>query len=721
MSLLLIHAADVRQIPYRVLHLRPRHVLLAAAPAALILAIGGASAFALRRVATTTAEVRRSEQALRVVARVHAGVADLVIDARGFVLTGDSSLLVGQQARRAEALRDLDELETLVRLDPALGPRVRAFRAVTGTRLAVTDSLLLLPARTRRRPSPELARRVRLGSMAMDSLRVQAEGLERSVERALSERERDDARLRDLALMLLVGGGVLAAVAGVAVHLVLSRLLAGARAQAADLAKTNARLREQAAELATRRERLEDQALALELANEQLREQATELELQTAQLQEQTVELEAANDALREGALRDQLLFERAPLPMWMFDAETLRFLAVNDAAVERYGWSRDEFLARTIRDIRPPADVPMVESLARDHRDGDTTRRAVRHVTRDGRVLQVVVIAHDAMLDGRHVRIVTVEDETARTEAERARVALQRQLLQAQKMEAVGRMASGVAHDFNNLLTVVRVNVENVLEGLPADSPFRADLTDADDAVSRATALTRQLLTIGRQQQGERRPVDLGALVRDAERLLRRLVGERVRVEARLAGRPLVVEADVGQLEQVLINLAVNARDAMPAGGTLTIETERRVALPPDGGDGPARAWAMLAVRDTGHGMDATTRERIFEPFFTTKAPGMGTGLGLATAFGIVQQDGGFIAVDSAPGAGARFEVYLPLAHDDAAHDDAAHDDAPRHDAAHDASAPPPRPLGPYAGPVAGAPLLAPIRGGPLAPAAPR
>ncbi|MDF1502205.1 ATP-binding protein, partial [Roseisolibacter sp. H3M3-2] len=673
------------------LRLRPRHVLLAAAPAALILAIGGASAFALRRVAATAAEVRRTEQALRVVENVHASVADIVIDARGFVLTGDSSLLVGQEARRADAMRGLAALDGLVQLDPGLGPRVRAFRSVTATRLALTDSILALPPTTRRRPAPALAEQVRRGSVVMDSLRAELEELERSVERALSERERNDAQVRDLTLVLLVGGGVLAAVVGVGVHLVLSGLLARARAQAADLEKTNARLREQAAELATRRERLEDGALALELANEQLREQATELELQTHQLQEQTVELESANDALREGALRDQLLFERAPLPMWMFDSETLRFLAVNDAAVERYGWSREEFLGRTIRDIRPPADVPMVEALARDHTDGDTTRRAVRHVTKDGRVLQVVVVSHDAVLEGRRVRIVTVEDETARTEAERARVALQRQLLQAQKMEAVGRMASGVAHDFNNLLTAVRVNVENVLESLPAESPFRADLTDADDAISRATSLTRQLLTIGRQQHADRRPADLGVVVRDAERLMRRLVGERVHVELRLAERPLVVLADVARLEQVLVNLAVNARDAMPAGGTLTVATARRLAVPPDGTGGAARAWAVLAVRDTGHGMDADTRERIFEPFFTTKAPGVGTGLGLATAFGIVQQDGGFFVVDSAPGEGARFEVFLPLQHDDA-----------------------PRPPGAYAGPPPGAARPTPVRAGP-------
>ena len=328
-----------------------------------------------RRAARTAADVRRTEQALRVVERVHARVADAVIDARGFALTGDSALLVGSTGWQGDVIRDIDAIDALVHAEPALGPRVRAFRAATLQRIALTDSLLAA-TRTRRgrAASPALAAQVRRGSLAMDSLRAELEALEAHVERTLAERERDDAGVRDLTLMLLVGGVLLAAVVAVAVHFALTRLLGAARTQAEDLTRTNARLREQAGELASRRERLEDQALALELANEQLREQATELELQTQQLQDQTVELEAANDAMRESGLRDQLLFERAPLPMWMFDAETLAFLAVNDAAIAHYGWSREEFLGMSIRDIRPQHDVLQVERFAADHEDGATT-----------------------------------------------------------------------------------------------------------------------------------------------------------------------------------------------------------------------------------------------------------------------------------------------------------------------------------------------------------
>jgi PAS domain S-box-containing protein len=645
-------------------HTSLRPILLAAAPALLILGIGGASGLALRRTARTAATARETEQALVVARRAHARVADALADARGYALTGDSTALLDTIGRRAALLADFARMESLTRAEPTTGPRLRLFRAASLRQLDDADSLLALRSRIGRRTpdSPAMLALVRRSTRSVDSLRGHLETLEQRVHRTLTVRAGADAIVQDATLGALAGGLLLAALAAAAVHLALTRLLNRARAQTEELTRGNARLREQGGELARRREQLEDQALELELANEQLREQATELELQTAQLQDQTVELEMVNEALRESALRDQLLFERAPVPMWMFDADTLAFLAVNDAAVERYGWTREQFLGMTIRDIRPPSDVPLVERYAREHHDGATTRRAARHVSRTGELLDVVVVAHDAELGGRRVRIVTAEDETARTAAERARDAAHRQLRQAQKMEAIGRMAGGVAHDFNNLLSVVRVNVEAVRDALPGDSPLHAELVEAGEAVDRATALTRQLLAVGRQQPVQLRAVDLSEAVRRSETLLRRLAGDRVRIAFQLTAVPLTVAADQGQLEQVLMNLAVNARDAMPAGGTLTIGTRRGTMHPPGGDMDTAQRWAVLSVEDTGVGMDAATRERIFEPFFTTKPPGAGTGLGLATAFGIVQQSGGHMLVESAPGAGARFEVLLQL-----------------------------------------------------------
>jgi PAS domain S-box-containing protein len=705
-------------------HTSLRPILLAAAPALLILGIGGASGLALRRTARTAATMRETEQALVAAERAYARVADALGDARSYALTGDSSALLDTIGRRAALLADFARMESLTRAEPTTGPRLRLFRAALLRQLDDADSLLALRTRAGRRTptSPAMRALVRRTTLSVDSLRGHVEALEQRVHRTLTARARADAIVQDATLGALAGALLLAALAAAAVHLALTRLLNRARAQTEELTRGNARLREQGSELARRREQLEDQALRLELANEQLREQATELELQTAQLQDQTVELEMANEALRESALRDQLLFECAPVPMWMFDADTLAFLAVNAAAVERYGWTREQFLGMTIRDIRPPSDVPLVERYAREHHDGTTTRRAVRHVTRTGELLDVVVVAHDADLGGRRVRIVTAEDETARTAAERARDAAQRQLRQAQKMEAIGRMAGGVAHDFNNLLSVVRVNVEAIRDALPGDSPFHAELVEVGEAVDRATALTRQLLAVGRQQPVQLRAVDLSETVRRSGTLLRRLAGDRVRIAFQLTDVPLIVAADQGQLEQVLMNLAVNARDAMPAGGTLTIGTRRGTMHPPGGDMDTAQRWAVLSVEDTGVGMDAATRERIFEPFFTTKPPGAGTGLGLATAFGIVQQSGGHILVESAPGAGARFEVLLQLSDTPPAEApllplERAVEWSPEWPPDTHPAAPP----APYAGPPTDARRRTPPRGAPALPVGPR
>jgi CheY-like chemotaxis protein len=230
--------------------------------------------------------------------------------------------------------------------------------------------------------------------------------------------------------------------------------------------------------------------------------------------------------------------------------------------------------------------------------------------------------------------------------------------------MDAVGRLAGGVAHDFNNVLSVITGYAELVRREQAPGSPSARRLDGLIGAAERAASLTRQLLTFSRKQLVERQLMDLGSLVAGMEDMLRRLIGEEVHLVTHLAPDLGRVRADPGQVGQVLMNLAVNARDAMPGGGRLIIETANvdldhsfsRTHL----GVAPGR-YVMLAVSDTGHGMDAETRRRIFEPFFTTKAPGKGTGLGLATVYGIVQTSGGSVFVYSEPGRGASFKVYLP------------------------------------------------------------
>ncbi len=241
---------------------------------------------------------------------------------------------------------------------------------------------------------------------------------------------------------------------------------------------------------------------------------------------------------------------------------------------------------------------------------------------------------------------------------------ALQRQgevLRHAQRMESVGRLAGGVAHDFNNLLTVVLANASVLLRGTQLGPHTRTAVEEMRGAAERGANLVRQLLAFSRRQNLAPRVLDLNKLVLDMERLLRRLIGENVGLEVTLAPLGALVRADPGQLEQVIINLATNARDAMAGGGTLTIET----ALVSAEGDEtlPAGSYVVLTVSDSGVGMDGETRRRAFEPFFTTKEVGQGVGLGLATVYGVVDQSGGRVLVDSQPGQGSSFKVYLPRA----------------------------------------------------------
>ncbi len=474
------------------------------------------------------------------------------------------------------------------------------------------------------------------------------------------------------------------------------------------------------------------------------------------------------------------------PLPAWIYDVETLAFLAVNRAAIVEYGYSEDEFLGMDITGIRSAQDAEILRAFLRGPVGSPENTGPWRHRRKDGSSLTVTIYSHDLIFKGRTARLLIINDISQRRQMEQdlrlfaAAVAgaseavmitdsdwensprivfvnaafssmtgftsaealgrspcilhgpktepvsqaqmvadladrgaatyetvhyrrnrteficeahvsalrdeagnvthylslqhdvternrLQEQFQQAQKMDAIGRLAGGIAHDFNNLLTIILgyaglLSSDLTREENGADKQIRS-LNEIQKAAEKAAALTGQLLAFSRKQVLRTRVIVLNPVISHLEGMLRRLIGEDIDLEMSLEDNLGRVEADPGQVEQALMNLAVNARDAMPRGGMLTIETRNveitaRSApiIPLD----PGR-YVLLVMTDTGHGMDEATRSRVFEPFFTTKEPGRGTGLGLAMVYGFVKQSGGWIGVFSEPGHGACFQMYLP------------------------------------------------------------
>jgi two-component system, cell cycle sensor histidine kinase and response regulator CckA len=359
---------------------------------------------------------------------------------------------------------------------------------------------------------------------------------------------------------------------------------------------------------------------------------------------------------LEESESRYRLLFEDNPQPMWVFDSASLAYLAVNQAAIARYGYTREEFLSMTLRDIRPSEDVPEFLEHIRDsvripHTDGPW-----RHRRKDGAILFVEVAAHPIQFGDADACLVMANDVTERKR-------LEEELRQSQKLEAVGQLAGGIAHDFNNLLTVIEGYAEMIRADQSPQDVHRDSVDEILVAAQRAASLTRQLLAFSRRQILQPIRLNLNANVTSTQRMLSRLLGENIQIHTVLAPGLWDVFADPGQIDQIVLNLAVNARDAMERGGTLTIETANVAGDASLSVEMAGREYVRLSVGDTGQGMDEETMRHIFEPFFTTKEVGRGTGLGLSTVYGIVKQSGGHILVLSEPDQGSTFSVYLPRA----------------------------------------------------------
>jgi two-component system cell cycle sensor histidine kinase/response regulator CckA len=376
------------------------------------------------------------------------------------------------------------------------------------------------------------------------------------------------------------------------------------------------------------------------------------------------------SEARRRERLTEEQLRATGELLRSVFSASPLAIIATdvnglvtlwNPAAERLFGWKRDEVIGRD-NPVVPEQAREIIEARRELVKQGETiTDVEARRVRKDGSFVDVTVtVAATRDRDGLHDGVTVVyQDLTERKQ-------LQAQFLQAQKMEAVGRLAGGVAHDFNNLLTVITSYAELLRADSKPDDPRDDDLAQIQRAADAATALTRQLLSFSRQRVIEPRVIDLNEIVAGATKLASRLVGTTVEMVSYLDAGTGTVKADPGHIEQIVMNLAVNARDAMPRGGKLVISTKRVPAHEVHenaAGPGGVAEYAMVSVADTGTGMDEATQQRMFEPFFTTKPLDKGTGLGLATVYGLVKQYEGTVRVQSTVGVGTTFEIYLPTA----------------------------------------------------------
>lgn len=383
-----------------------------------------------------------------------------------------------------------------------------------------------------------------------------------------------------------------------------------------------------------------------------------ELQIANKRLTEEIAERSQAENQLRLSEERFAKAFKSSPIPMSIQSLKDYRYLDVNDSYLDMTGYSRTQILGASSIDLHLWADKSVRAEVFDQLRSGKSVRNVETRIRRkDGEERTTLLSAEQICLGAESFALISEHDISQR-------LTLESQLRQAQKMEAIGHLAAGVAHDFRNILTVIQGHANLRLLTPNIDPKLAESLTQITEAVERASNLTRQLLAFSRKQIMQLEVINLNRLVDNLTSMLSRLIGEQVTLKCRFFEDLPMIEADVCSVEQVILNLAVNARDAMPGGGQLVIATSyievnsAYVASHPEAAEG---RFVCLTVRDTGCGMDDGTKSRLFEPFFTTKEVGKGTGMGLATAYGIIKQHNGWIEVESKPGAGSTFTVYLP------------------------------------------------------------
>ncbi|HSU83993.1 MAG TPA: ATP-binding protein [Thermoanaerobaculia bacterium] len=401
-----------------------------------------------------------------------------------------------------------------------------------------------------------------------------------------------------------------------------------------------------------------------------LQEQLGELEVAYEELAAQNEELEATREALERERHRYRHLFEEAPFGYLVTDVQGVVEEA-NRWAAELLNVRQDLLAGKPLAVYIEAADRQAFRDLLPRVRAGEPAGELEARIRPRHRqpVAVVLTAVRDLDAQSRTARLRwTIRDVSSTKAAEEALRASEERLRHSQRLEAVGRLAGGIAHSFNNLLAAIAFQCELLCDGLEPEDVRRCHVEEIQRAGERAAALARQLLAYGRKQVLQPRVMSLNQVIREMAPMLRRLIGEHIRLEIGLDPADGAIHADLGQIEQVILNLAVNARDAMPAGGTLRLATRCVELAAGESAELPAGSYVQLTVSDTGPGMAPEVLEHLFEPFFTTKERGKGTGLGLATVHGIVHQSGGLIRAESEPGQGSRFAILLPRATEEAA-----------------------------------------------------
>jgi PAS domain S-box-containing protein len=563
----------------------------------LLLVAGVTSYLALGRAGATASRVAHTYEVLQGIEQLRTALLDAEGQQRGFLLTGDAGYGRAVQAALPELRELVRSLRTLTRDDGGQQRRLDALEPLLAKRLALL------------RETTELRNgRIKwaIEQLHSDESKNLAEDI-----RSLLEAMRSD----EIGLLHEWSRRSEAAAWGLGLTATLASLLAVLVTAGAVLLINRS--------IARRKEAEQALALALDHSREALREESAARH--------------TADERLR-------AVFLASPIGVVALDPQG-RVQLWNPAAERTFGWAAAEVIGRPYPLTPAGKQAEFQTLLARVLGGESLLDLELQRQAKDGSAIDVSISAAPlrAPAGGQVTGVLVVLSDV------RARRALEAQVGRTQKLEAVGRLAAGIAHDFNNLVTVINGCCELLVRRLPETDPARELLDEVQRSGEQAARLTRQLLAFGSRQIVQPRVLDLNAVVGDLGKLLGRLIGEDVTLVTRLEPAPAPVRADRGQLEQVVMNLALNARDAMPQGGTLTIETRNL---------GPG---VQLTVSDTGVGMDGTVKARIFEPFFTTKDAGKGTGLGLATVYGIVKQSAGTIEVDSEPGRGTTFRIVLP------------------------------------------------------------